>query len=96
MPNGPFSWSRSQIFNNTTVMVQFNVSSQENDYRGLLVSYLNVTSLSQVEMQTQGIQLVIPYNTQINVSIIACLCGQHRILTIFQLTCFIVSDVKTV
>ena len=71
--------------NNATVMVQFNVSSQQNDYHGLLVSYLNVTSPSQVEMQTQGIQLVIPYSTQINVSIIASLCGQHRILTIFQL-----------
>lgn len=71
--------------NNATVVVQFNVSSQENDYSGLLVSYVNITSPSQAKMQTQGIQLVIPYNVQINVSIIASLCGQHRVLTVFPL-----------
>ena len=74
--------------NNTTVVIQFNESSQVNDYHGLLVSYLNVTSPSQVEVQTQEItrfQLVVPYNTQVNVSIIANLCGWHRILTTIQL-----------
>ena len=67
------------------VVVRFNVSSQENDYSGLLVSYVNVTSPSQVKIQTQGIQLIIPYNVQINVSIIVSLCGQYRVLTVFPL-----------
>ena len=71
--------------NNTTVVVQFNVSSQENDYSGLLVPYVNITSPSQVKMQMQGIQLIIPYNVLINVSIIVSLCGQYRVLTIFPL-----------
>ena len=67
------------------IVVRFNVSSQENDYSGLLVPYVNVTSPSHVEMQTQGIQLSIPYNMQINVSIIVSLCGQYRVLTVFPL-----------
>ena len=61
--------------NNATVVIQFNESSQE---YGSLVSY-NVTSSSQVEMQTHEqerttFQQVIPYNIQINVSITARLC----------------------
>ena len=67
------------------VIVRFNLSSQENDYSGLLVPYVNVTSPSQVKMQTQGIQLIIPYNVLINVSIIVSLCGRHRVLTVFPL-----------
>ena len=71
--------------NNTTVVVQFNVNSQENKYSGLLVPYVNVTSPSQVKMQTQGIQLIIPYNVQINVSIVVSLCGWHRVLIVLPL-----------
>lgn len=67
------------------VVVQFNVSNQENDYSGLLVPYVNVTPPSQVKMQMQRIQLIVPYNVQINVSIIVRLCGQHRVLTAFPL-----------
>ena len=74
--------------NNVTVTIQFNQSYQENDYHGLLLSYLNATPPSQVELQTQErarFQLEIPYNTQVNVSIMARLCGQHRILTTIPL-----------
>ena len=67
------------------IIVRFNLSSRENDYSGLLVPYVNVTSPSQVKMQTQGTQLIIPYNVQINVSIMVSLCGQYRVLTIFPL-----------
>ena len=67
------------------VAIRFNMSSQENYYGGLLVPYVNITSPSQVKMQTQGIQLTIPYNVQINVSITISLCGQYRVLTIFPL-----------
>ena len=73
--------------NNATVTIQFNESSQEYNYYGSLLSF-NVTSPSQVEIQTQErtrFQLVIPYNTQVNVSITARLCGQHNIPTVVQL-----------
>ena len=70
--------------NNATVTIQFNESSQ---VYGSLLSY-NVTSPSQVEIQTQEttrFQLVIPYNTQANMSITARLWGQHSIPTIVRL-----------
>ena len=73
--------------NNATVTIQFNESSQEYNYYGSLLS-CNVTFPSQVEIQTQEkttFQLVIPYNTQVNVSITATLCGQHSIPNVVQL-----------
>ena len=72
--------------NNVTVSLLLNSTNRENDY-GSLVSY-NVTSPSQVEIQTHEMtefQLVIPYNIQVNVSITARLCGQYSIPIIVQL-----------
>ena len=72
---------------NATVTIQINESSQEYDYYGSLLSY-NVTFPSQVEVQAQEktrFQLVVPYNTQVNGSIITGLCGQHNIPTVIQL-----------
>ena len=71
---------------NVTVMLLLNETNQENE-SGSLVSY-NVTSPSKVNIKTYEktqFQLVIPYNIQINVNIIASLCGQHSIPTIVQL-----------
>ena len=73
--------------NNATVTIQFNESSRE---YGSLLSY-NVTSPSQLqvaEIQAQEktrFQIVIPYNTQVDVSFTARLCGQHNIPTVIQL-----------
>ena len=74
--------------NNVSVVLILNETNQENE-SGSLVSY-NVTSPSQnlMEIHTQEkhkFQLEIPYNTQMNVSIIVSLCGQHSIPTIVQL-----------
>ena len=71
---------------NVTVTLVLNETNQENGY-GSLVSY-NVTCRLQVEIQTQeetNFKLVIPYNTQVNVSITARLCGQHSIPIVVQL-----------
>ena len=59
--------------NNVTVMLHINES-------GSLVHY-NITSFSQVEIlreERTRFQLVVPYNTYINTSIIASLCGQQH------------------
>ena len=73
--------------NNATVTIQFNESSEE---YGPLLSY-NVTSPSQLQVakiraqERTRFQLVIPYNTQVNVSFTVRLCGQHNIPTVIQL-----------
>ena len=72
--------------NNVTVELVLNKTNQENE-PGSLVSY-NITSPSQVDVQTcekSVFQLVVPYNTQVNVSIVASLCGQRSIPTVIQL-----------
>ena len=72
--------------NNVTVVLVLNETNQENE-SGSLVSY-NITSPSQVDIQTYErarFQLVVPYNTQINVSIVASLCRQFSTPTVFQL-----------
>ena len=79
-----------QIFgiNNVTVLLLLDDTNRANDYGSLV--YYNVTSPSQVETQIHDqertkFQVVIPYNTQVNVSITARLCGQHNIPTNVQL-----------
>ena len=66
--------------NDATIIVQFNESSEENMYQfSNFVSY-NVTSVSEVDIQQMErtrFVLVIPYNTQINVSVIVSTCEQY-------------------
>ena len=74
--------------NNATVIIQLNESNHENDYHGSKFVSYNVTSSSQVEIKYQGrttFQLVIPYNVQVNVNIMASVCGQYSTPTIFRL-----------
>ena len=73
------------------VIILLSIQLQEDEF-GPVVSY-NVATSSQVEIHVQSqdrmkFQQVIPYiyNTQINVSIVGSLCGQHSTPTIIQLS----------
>ena len=49
--------------------------------------FYSVTTSSQAEILSRGrtrFQLVVPYNNQINISIVASLCGQNTTPTIIQ------------
>ena len=74
--------------NNVSVVLLLNETSHEIELGTLF--YYNVThaSLSQVKIQPLGrskFQFTVPYNTQINVSIVARLCGEQGKPTIISL-----------
>lgn len=72
--------------NNVSVALLLNESSQGVESIASDSVYYNVTaSSSQVKIEYQDrtrFQLAISYNIQINISIIACLCGQYSTPTI--------------
>ena len=78
---------QSFSINNVLVILLFNETNHQVEL-GELVHYNVTPSSSQVKIQHLGrskYQLMMPYNTQINVSIVARLCGQQSKPTIIPL-----------
>jgi hypothetical protein len=70
---------------NVSVAIMLTESSQIVESGASDLVYYNITaSSSQVKIEYQErtrFQLAIPYNIHINISIVACLCGQHSTMT---------------